>query len=232
VATAFVQALAFGNSASVASVIGTWTTTGGNAVLISVGVFNNSTATITVTDDKGNTYNLVTNTDKGIGSTCTKTFLALNITGGATQITVAVSPNQLISCTAQEISGVATSSAVDQSSGLYDTGTTPWGGTAITTANASDYLYSAAYCPDSAVNLVAGAGYTEPTGAEYDRSTGETISSAYQVVAATGTYQCNWTSNVAQDTFVIQIALKAAATTVSDSSRSIRRFRNRSLIRR
>ena len=157
--------------------------TAGNLMVVS---FSMSTASslydvTSITDTKGNTYNLAAGpTDWSVGGKRGWTYYASNIAGGGSAITITVTltGNPTNSNTyAAEYSGIATSSPLDQSSAAIGSGTTLDSGSQTTT-QASELIFGFGM---SSSAVTADAPYT-------NRNNFDSNFIADQIVSSTGSY--------------------------------------------
>jgi len=189
------------------------TTTSGNMLVVSVGTYVGAGGhpTFTVTDEFGNSWTSAVREPDLPAEGTLETFYAVNITGGATHF-IDIQPSATCSMTAiaSELSGVATSSPVTgtPNSGSAASGPATSGNT--TTTDADAILYSAGYDEATQTNFTPEAGWTEQS--EVDNTSGETLSVATRVVAATGTYSHTWGGKADADNWRANIVgFKAAA---------------------
>ena len=183
--------------------------TAGNLIVVAVSHYiGDANHTISVTDSLSNTYQ----TDisgVGAGSYHVRLFYAMNIAGGANTVTVEVPDSSDLWFTITEISGAATTSALDISG-------TASGGTAtptvsITTTVADTILFGIFNHEGSDRTLTPGAGFTQIE----EQEGGSTVMpglSEYQIVTSSGSKTVNGTLGSAATWNICAAAFKAAAT--------------------
>lgn len=176
-------------------------TTGANFVAVVVGYFPdnagaNTTELVTITDNKSSSFQRAGSRTTISGSDCVEIWYAMNVTGGAGHtISVDFEGSTFASACAAAYSGLATTSALDQTTGATGSGTAlNSGGVSTTTAN---QLFIGG---GTHVNVgvgedlfVAGTNFT--IRAQYSSST--TSATSYledRIVSATGTYDASATS--------------------------------------
>ena len=175
------------------------TSTSGNALIAIVAIAAGATAKISsITDSAGNAWvvpsaspnqNPPANFVSG-SNTYFAIAYALNA-AAITSITVNISASKVFSYNVVEFSGVATSSAVDQSaSSSNSTATSPLLTPSITTANANDLIIGGMSANNNSMTL-GSAGYTALT-SMVPVSTMKGVA-AYQIVSSTGSYSISWT---------------------------------------
>jgi hypothetical protein len=170
--------------------------TTGNLIVVSVG-YDSPAATISsVTDSKGNTYNLAvgpTNWATG-GVVHTSTYYARNITGGGAAITITVTLSGASTSVLQvyqfEYSGVATVSPVDKTSSNFGTGLSPVNSGSQTTTQVNELIYG--LVATTVGGVTGGASYTT-------RSAFNTQFIGDKNAPSTGSYNVDATFTGAQD---------------------------------
>jgi chitodextrinase len=131
-------------------------TQAGNCVV--VGVTAESARTITVSDDRSNTYNLGNLTTDTRNSQVAAVFYALNVAAGARTITISFSTSAAgVGAVVSEFYNVATAGAMDGNSGNFNSGTSVAAGSITTTAD-NDLIYQfAAIDSGTATSFTQGA---------------------------------------------------------------------------
>lgn len=179
-------------------------------------------ATVTVGDNKGNTYTQVGgaeihNTGDAALSGCWYCVNGSGGTGHTATVTINSSARLLVEFT--EITGAATSSAVDGTpAGAYDT-SSPYTAPAVTTGNARDLLLAVLH-GDSASNPAthdpnqgATTGFSIISATEETNGVANwTGAHAYLVVSSTGTYTSGWTESGSAVGVAWLLAFKEAPT--------------------
>lgn len=168
--------------------------------------------TITVTDDKSNTYQAAgTALNDGNGNDWAASY-AMNAAAGATTVQVAISgAAATIRFAIHEYSGAATTGALDQTTRqTYTTTATPGSGN-VTTTQADELLWGFVDegLSTAVTSFTAGTGYTKR---EQLVATFLKLGTEDQIVSATGTYSAGVTLDSATSAGVMGIAtFKAAA---------------------
>jgi hypothetical protein len=223
-AAAYVQAQKIDTSGTTGGI--TITLTAGNAAYVWVRA--GGTVTInSVADTLGNTYSVVTRDGTNnwplspdADADTVALYQAVNVTGGATTITVTTSASATQRHIAIEFSGLTTTTAVDKAA-LTDsqTSTTPTSGVTATRTQAAEMLLSCISTGGSSPGYTAGTNFT--------KALAETTKSAveHQVVAATGTDAGTWTLGAGDVggnfTIVTMTTLKAAGALPASLTRSL-----------
>jgi hypothetical protein len=182
----------------------------GNCLIVAVVVGTASgAATITASDDKGNTYTAgPSNVDAASDEKCAILY-ALNATAGVTKITLHFSSAcNYVSACASEFSGVATSSAIDGSHGAHGSGTS-WAAGSFTPTTSGDLIYSVAFQYSdfpSGSTISPGSGFKL---LHADRNHGS--AAQYQVQTTAGAINPTITSGASRLWFSLAMGLKAAA---------------------
>lgn len=200
-AAAFVQSKSAQAATSSATIAVTLTSTvaSGGAVAGCVVAARNDLATpavSTILDDKSNSYTPVSSIGDGINGAVTISFYALNITNAPQTITVtftAATDFRTIAVT--EASGVATSNALDQSTGqaqdVAGTGTDATTSGAVTTTSAGQFVFGCSVNTEEAFgSFTAGTGFTSRenlSGAYPFAATEDLVQGAAGSIAATFT---------------------------------------------
>lgn len=208
-ALAFAQNLGNLSTSSATSLAGTFgsSTVSGNAigVITRVGAQGR---TVTGSDNKSNTYAQAKNQTFNTGNELFGHY-ALNITGGAShQVTISISGAAAsIRLTLHEESGVATSSALDQTNGNFGNSTALDSGN-VTTAQADEWIFGGGGL-DGDQTFTAGTNFghlaASPSGGGVQRQASED-----RIVAATGTYSASFSIAGALDWGCIVLTFKAA----------------------
>lgn len=213
-AIAYVQSVGNFSTSSGTSLAGDFssTPTNGNLIIVAARI-GAAGRTVTVSDDGLNTYAIaITESD---GSSDLITFYAMNIAGVASHtVTVSISgAGTSIRMTLHEYSGLATSSALDQTAGdsaLVSSATADSGSTSTTTV--ADELLFGAGIHGAGGTLSAGTGYgnltASPSAAGSHKQAGED-----QIVSSTGAYNATM-GLAANSSWIMTIAtFKIASTT-------------------
>lgn len=220
---AFVQTKqAQGVSATTVSATFTSSTTSGNAIVVGVAEFTAGGAFSSITDNKSNTYTVDAVSGTG-GTNKARVVSALNITGGSShQVTANSGVGGFISFVADEFSGLATSSAADQSNTSTD-------GSAVTThtvsstgtlAQADELVFGM-----GAANSLGGGTitngdgtYTSPSDHGIPGAAGENGIAAYKPVSATTAVDwTSWNTSAAAAAASALMTYKAAAAASTDA---------------
>lgn len=166
-----------------------------------------------VTDSFNNTYTFQGKKQNTSDGDWLHLYLCQNGTGGAShKPKVTVSGTELVSFGLFEVQGAATASLDAVSAGVFDS-SSPFGD-ALTTTNAADMVIGLFGSNGAAgtVTYTPGSGFSTFTGAGSSIGTnGLSFGVAYQVVAATGTYNPAFTVSSGNRGPALTIALKAAA---------------------
>jgi len=176
-----------------------------------IGVVRDYTPSMTdFTDSFSNTYTQVGSTVT-IGGTALSVWMCVNGTGGASHTpSIKKTNGDFAAVTFFEVSGTATSSALDGTPGAgLDTGT-PFNAT-VTTANANDFIITigGSNGATTTINYTAGTGFTTDANATYTVGTdGLSMGVMTRSVSATGTYGGNFTQSNGSSSGVITFALK------------------------
>lgn len=163
-AVAFVQSKAANNGLdTVVTITFDSNVTAGNVIAGHVG-WSSTTATISsIADGLGNTYTPLNNPTTGAFTRAAQ-FYAENISGGSCTITVTFSGLVLAVMVAHEISGVATSSALDKNAMNAQTnpgtGTDAVTSTSVTTTTNGQYIFGAVSELNEMGTFTQGTGFT------------------------------------------------------------------------
>lgn len=218
-ALAFAQNLGNLSTGSATSLAGTFgsSTVSGNAIAVGARIGAQG-RTVTASDNKSNSYSQAKNQTFNTGNELFGHY-ALNVTGGAShQVTVGISGAAAsIRFTIHEESGVATSSALDQSNSGSGSSTAPDSGN-VTTTVADEWIFGIC-ATDTDVGFTAGASFghlvmSPSTGGSQREATED------RIVSATSTYSAPFTVSPTNDWGCIVLAFKAAGaggTTFNDS---------------
>ena len=201
---------AFGSGTSVTT---TGITTGATgSVFVRTTQWSNGVTFTSVTDSKSNSYTIIGAEIITGGTDKSRAHFVTNATGGASHtFTATVASSDSILIMIDEITGAATASTVDGTpTSLLDTAS-PYTGTAVTTTNANDLIWSA-ICGNSGS---ATATHAESTGFtirsnNVDGSTQWPGATGTRVVAATSSYNCSWTETSSTNGAVYIAAFKDA----------------------
>lgn len=199
---AFVQTKNTSVGSSKTASVALSSTTSGN--LIAVYLDWNSTANVTITDNKGNTYTSAGSAVK-FGSALnasSQVFYAKNIAGGATTVTATFAANTGIDLYVQEYSGLDKTNPLDKSTGTRGNSNAPNSGS-VTTTNAQDLLFGAGATMSS--SMTPGSGYTA-------RSTALGNMIEDKNVTATGMYSATTGLGATAQWVMHIVAFKAAST--------------------
>lgn len=169
----------------------------GNMVVVLVSRSGSSGATLSVSDNQGNTYTkAVESATVGPCNTSSIWYAPVGTSSGTFTVTVTntgTAGSSYISATALEYSGLASSSVVDQTNSNSGTGIGTLSSGSITTTNADDLLIGVC-CSNKSTNQTwtdPGAPWTqrfiESGGANYEMGIGNE-----RIVSATGTYSVSW----------------------------------------
>jgi|SRR5215470_8202848 len=216
-AISHVQGLHNANAGSGTSIAQTGSVVGnGNAVLVFVSWDNGSSPTVTVDDDKGNTYtSLDGNISDGVNNEGGQTFVRGNITNGPSTITAHFSVgsgSRVIIW--DEYSGVqaATNPTDGHTTNFQNPAPATTDGivsTNITTTQGNDLIWGATSLNTASGTITQGTGFTP-------RVTDTTTGCAFcmtedEIQSSAGAVQTTFTTNTSQQTYCFVVALKAAA---------------------
>jgi hypothetical protein len=183
---------------------------------IIVGIQYNSAQSITsVTDDQNNTYTAgpAASGTATNGNGATAIYYSLGSTAGARHITVTFSGStSYVSVTAAEFYNVATTAAVDGSSGNASDSSTSWSAGSFTTTTGGDLIYNFAAEHDRSGgvpwlgnSITAGSGFNLLSADLMDGSAAQ-----YQVQSTSGSINPTMTASPDAPYSSVAIALKAA----------------------
>lgn len=177
----------------------------GNLVIVSFGGAGDGIE-VTVTDDKSNSYSLVSKTTAG-GYTWAS-FYALNITNSPKIVTASYGSSSYITMVVDEFSGIATSNALDgYAINGNQTGVNTTNGitsTAITTTADGDLIYG------SVVNLVGSSTLTKTSTFTQAQVSGQDFNTEYRIQSTKGSVAATWTGTTQDQFSSFILAFKAA----------------------
>jgi IPT/TIG domain-containing protein len=191
-------------------------TTGGNAILVGV-TYGNTNPIITATDSQGNTYAQAIKTyDSGNRQGCAILY-ATNITGGASsKVTVKFSSSvAYLAVGIHEYSGIATSSALDATSGKIGNGSGLSSGPATTTAS-GDLVFGCGV-EDSIGHddtFTAGSGFTK----RVDLGSAAAYADEDQSQTSAGSIAVTWTLGASSSSIATMAAFKTSSLGAGGSS--------------
>jgi len=201
------------------SIAGSITVSAGNHIVAIAGGLLGTTATLALSDDGGGTWNNGTTTTPA--NAIRKTAYSENRSGTITVTATFGSANWIDrSLVILEVSGLATSSSLDQTTGQHQgtaTGTdSVTSGNPSSTTNASDFVIGATWNYNDSKNASAGTGFSAASGSPYAMD-GNDVSVESTNVSATGVYPATFTPSAggsAWDTHVLIFKTAAAAAQV------------------
>jgi hypothetical protein len=182
--------------------------TGGNLIVAAISWDTVASTAVTCSDNQGNTYTTVTNTNDATSTQALAVCYAPNAAGGATTVTAtfgAASVTRRISV--HEYSGVATTSPVDVSRTNTANGTTAANNitsTAGTTTVANDLIFGAVM-----ENGTGNATITPGTGFTNRRIVNNELATQDLAQASAGSIASTWTFSTAQRYTAHMVAFKA-----------------------
>lgn len=203
------------------------TTTAGDFIIVDAGTGNGTNATYatgTISDTQGNTFTLATSTLNPNASSSIYLYYAANIKGGTDTVTFAWT-NPLIRAyqlAISEYSGIAKTNPLDQvnwsGSSVYPLNALTTGN--VTTANASDMLYSFIFFGPPAFGIVptVSSGWTLRAQNEDENIF---IDSADDDISSIGTYSNTFSSLSSSFFGITQIAAFKAAPGIGGSSGAV-----------
>lgn len=160
------------------------------SVLIAVGnAFNDGGGGLVVTDDNGNTW-VETFDNNYSGSDVAVLAYVENANSGTTQVTMTGDANSFFTLVIVEVSGVQTSTVLDQSNDATGTSSSPDSGD-VTTTVADTYLIGGFAHDTSVVTITEGGAWTLIF-EEEDQSTNMPISVQEQILSSTATESADW----------------------------------------
>ncbi|HYY69059.1 MAG TPA: hypothetical protein VE734_04955 [Terriglobales bacterium] len=205
---AFVRAANNLSSTGGTSISVNMTNNAGDALLVACRQGADQTSIVSVTDSAGNSYTKIGSSASG-GNREDALFLATNVLARAAN-TISCNFASNLTATegivAEEFSGVASASVVDQSTAISDSSgaTTALSTGSVTTTNANDLLvYEITASTDE--SFTAGSGYVVPTNGSNARQAMQ-----YRTVASLGSYTASisWTAPASADG--VFVALRGA----------------------
>jgi IPT/TIG domain len=200
-------------ASSVVSVAYSTAQTGGNLNIVEIGWNDTTSSVSTVTDSRGNTYDLALGPTRGTGLS-QSIYYARNIVGGSNTVTVTFTKAApAVDLRALEYSGLDRSNPLDVTAGAAGTGITGNSG-AATTGSATELIVGAGMT--AGAFTTAGTGFTSRIITSPDADISED-----QMTGTTGSYSA--TSATSTNTpWVIQMAtFRAGASVLSTHSVSI-----------
>lgn len=163
----------------------------GDLIVVGVGIFNVTAGAPTVTDDASQTYTEAIRNDPGgpeVGI-----FYVANHPGGTIKVTVnPAGASADIDFTVSEISGAATSGALDKTATNAGTGTTPNVSTGVL-AQANEIIFAIMTHEGSSQALTPDGTYTQ-VGENENNASGQCYNHQYKIVADTASDQADWTT--------------------------------------
>lgn len=200
-----------GHPANPITITFTGTPTNGNAFIIGIGYFFGNTPT-SVTDSNG--VACTHDVDlPAISGGAVHIYSCLNISGSPTGIIINNTGADYLVATAVEVSGLATSSAFDQTANSGSPGNPYSSGNTPTTSQASEYLFGVEHVQNVQTTNTPDSPWTNSIVA--NDSTFETVDTQDQVVSATGQYATTGTSQSTMNSAVIATYKGAAAAAAS-----------------
>lgn len=195
-------------------------TTSGNTIICG-GAYNNDTAgTLSLSDNKGNTFNQIATGSSG-GDTQGTLFYAYNITGGAShQITATMSANfHDIAVICREYSGLTTTDPLDKSSGTA---------TALGTSHTSAATAATTQANELVVGFIAASANTTCTaGTNYGNVTSQNGSDLFEgscmedrTISSTGAQTATITTSASVVTYFIVATFKEVVAAEGSSATS------------
>jgi len=198
----------------------------GHSIIVTIAMDNSPTGAVSCSDTAGNTYTNDVDFGQDSGTNGSRTIIcaAHNVSALVNGNTITVNhPNVKASAmSANEFSGLATSSVLDKTASAGDntgTNTSPTSGNTATTTQANELLIGAiAVEGPTADTFTLGASYSTLTRAGTNAGSAQdniTMNCEYQIVSATGAYHADGTMGTARNSWAAAIATyKAAASLV------------------
>lgn len=184
-------------------------TLSGNCVIVAV--TTGSSNTISVSDDKSNSYTSVTSVT---GNQFCQVFTALNVTAGATVITCSFNATQNdVQALASEFNNIATSSAGDGSHTASGTATAVAAGS-FTTTTAGDLIYHVGWQDSGGITTTSVTQGTSPfklISVDLQNTGIGSMAAQYQIQASAGAINASYTQAPSAHFDTIAIALKNAS---------------------
>ncbi len=188
-----------GNGCSGASTcaITTTSTTAGN-LLVWIGVIRtDASQTINApTDNQSNTYTQAYNVSCAFGNYRCAAYYVCNATGGVTSVTGNFSANTNSTGIVLEVSGIQTSSCLDQSDSTFGVdSSSPWAAPTVTTTVADNYLVNQVLLNNQPSGCAGTNGWTVVK-AQANTGSGIDLCANVRIVSSTGSYtgEGTWTS--------------------------------------
>lgn len=187
-------------------------TTSGNLIVVAASW--DSCGNAEITDNKGNTYVAATVKEQGPGAViCSQIFYAENITGGASHtITISATSGtvEFIKVVAHEVSGAATSGALDENASGTSSGASQSVGP-VTTDSDGQYIFATASEENiSNNNFSASGSFTERETADQSGSWQTQTQDFVQTSA--GSISATWTASSGSSQSTVQMATFREAT--------------------
>ena len=187
-----------GNSCNTASTcaVTTTSTTAGN-LLVWVGIIRtDASQTINApTDNQSNTYSSAHNVSCAFGNYRCAVYYVCNATGGVTSVTGNFSANTSSAAVVLEVSGIQTSSCLDQTDSTYGAdSSSPWAAPAVTTTVADNYLVNPTMLNNQSSGCAGSNGWTVIK-VQAQGGVGIDLCINVRIVSSTGTYtgEGTWT---------------------------------------
>lgn len=161
-AAAFVKSVSGQNTGAVTLVLPAFTgsVTAGNLIVVHAGRHNTAGSTLSVSDNKGNSYSMAVGPTT-LGNGRAYIFYSVVDTGGTNFIiTITASASSIHTAAAAEYSGVATSTPLDQIAAATGNGTAASSGATPTTTQANELIMGMVYSPPNVPTISAGATFT------------------------------------------------------------------------
>lgn len=220
-AAAFVQAAQGGANTSASSVAtGSFTTTTGNALFVTVRWDRGPAATITgITDPNGNAFTLIGAIFTDANNNGCQNAYRLNVTGATGACTVTFSTSVAFrNVVAHEVSGILTAAALDQDSGgSEETSATPTDTAVVTTTN-GQYIFCSVYNGGGTASntFSAGATFTEPGANSTSNAASNELMTEYQIQGSAGSVTAAFTRTASGLCNMRTSTFKATAPTTTD----------------
>jgi hypothetical protein len=183
-------------------------TTAGNAIVVGVRLGSAvAFSTVSVSDDKGNTYVRDVQVDDSVSGNQMEIFSAANVAGGTVVVTVTLTGGAVaLRWGVCEYQGLVTSAPLDKTStnNPNASNTSLNSNNTATTANANDLLVGVGMTRNNTVTFTAGTGYAL-------RFQANKIALEDKSVSATGAYNATETISVADTWMMAVAAYKGAA---------------------
>lgn len=185
--------------------------TAGNFLVAVISNASGATNPVTgVTDSAGNTWSLaIAGLLSGSNTRCEIWYTANAASATSVTSTRATACNN--SMNVSEWSGLTNTSPVDVTGTSGNASGTPAPGGSVTTTNPDDLVIGGLSWASSTTTTLTSGSFTALTG----QVANQRLAAAYQIVAATGTYQPTWTLSAAGTSGAATAAFKAAAAATS-----------------